>query len=420
MITYNRLKSKNPVLKVIFALVNFVASILFGVINLLISIGISFYKTLVKAYKYEFLYIFLISCLLIVFCVLGLVNFQNDQLLSVMKNIHPAIYIIACILLGAISVTSFVCYILTIFKGKKINQKYFWLVRGFSYFVTAVLLFFITDLVILDFISRYITASRPTSETSSYDTMIFFLKYYEVNFIEGVKVTVSMALLGTLIGLILALGMVALRTLTPSPRDNDFVKLLKKIASGFASLYVTIIRGTPMIVQAFIFYYLVVGAVRPFMSLEEYRYFTEVVWNPFRAGLFTVSVNTTAYLTEVLRGGINSVDKGQREAGESLGLGKVKTTMLIVFPQAIKNALPSIGNEFIINIKDTSVLTLIGVLDLFSVGSNDILGTFGTKSLEAYLLVAIIYLVLTYATSKLLQYVEIKMNVPVKEITSSN
>ena len=156
------------------------------------------------------------------------------------------------------------------------------------------------------------------------------------------------------------------------------------------------------------------------MSFSEYRDFVVDVWTPFRAGLFTVSVNTTAYLTEVLRGGINAVDKGQKEAAEALGLSKFRTMVHIIFPQAIKNSLPSIGNEFIINIKDTSVLTLIGVLDLFSVANKDILGLFSAKSLEAYLIIAVYYLILTYLTSKLLQYFEKKMNMPVKGITSSN
>ena len=420
MFKYNGLKTKNPILKIVYGLINFVGLTCVGILNLLIAFGQSFYRTLVKSYKYEFLYIFVMSILCITCSIFGLMNVQNDQLISVMKDIHPAIYIVLLVVFGGLAITSFIYYVLTIFKGKKINSKYFWLIRCVSYVVTASLLFFVTDLVILDFISRYKIASKPTSDTSSYDTMIYLLKEYSINFNEGVKVTISMALLGTIIGLILALGLVVLRMLTPGPRDNDLVKFIKKILNGFANIYVTVIRGTPMIVQAFIFYFLILGIVKPGMTMEEYRYFSDYVWTPFRAGLFTVSINTTAYLTEVLRGGINSVDKGQKEAGEALGLGKTKTMMLIVFPQAIKNALPSIGNEFIVNIKDTSVLTLIGVLDLFSVGKNDILGKFQTKSLEAYLLVAIVYLILTYFTSKLLQYIEKKMNVPVKEITSSN
>ena len=203
-------------------------------------------------------------------------------------------------------------------------------------------------------------------------------------------------------------------------RDQILSKFFKKIGSGIANVYVTVIRGTPMIVQAFVFFYLVVGIVRANVTPEEFVNFRDNVWTPVRAGLFTVSINTTAYLTEVLRGGINSVDKGQSEAAMALGLGKFKTMMLIVFPQAIKNSLPSIGNEFIVNIKDTSVLTMIGVLDLFSVAKKDILGIYSAKNLEAYLLVAVFYLILTYFTSKLLQYAEKSMDVPVKEITSSN
>ena len=419
MFKYNGLKSKNPILKIVYGLINFVGLTCVGILNLLIAFGQSFYRTLVKSYKYEFLYIFVMSILCITCSIFGLMNVQNDQLISVMKNIHPAIYIVLITIFFGVAITSFIYYVLTIFKGKKIDDKYFWIIRIISYLITAVLLFYAVDLVVLDFISRYQTVVKPTSDTSTYDTMIYFFREYGINFEEGVKVTVSMALFGTVIGLILALGLVVLRMLTPGPRDNDLVKLIKKILNGFANIYVTVIRGTPMIVQAFVFYYLVLGIVRPNMSSEEYRYFYEYVWTPFRAGLFTVSINTTAYLTEVLRGGINSVDKGQKEAGEALGLGKTKTMILIVFPQAIKNALPSIGNEFIVNIKDTSVLMLIGVLDLFSV-KVDILGKFSTKNLEVYLLIGIIYLILTYFTSKLLQYIEKKMNMPVKEITSSN
>jgi putative lysine transport system permease protein len=279
---------------------------------------------------------------------------------------------------------------------------------------------FLVDFVVLDFVSRHELVEKPNSDTSTYDIIIYFIREYDVNFIDGIKTTLKLALLGTVIGLLLAFLLVSLRILESNPRDNDLIKLFKKIGNSFANIYVTIIRGTPMIVQAFIFYYLVLGIVRPTMELNEYRDFIENVWTPFRAGLFTVSINTTAYLTEVLRGGISSIDKGQKEAGEALGLTRFQTMIHIIFPQAIKNSLPSIGNEFIINIKDTSVLTLIGVLDLFSVAKNDILGKFSANSLEAYLIVAVYYLVLTYLTSKLLQYFEKKMNMPVKGITSSN
>lgn len=420
MIKFSPFKSKNSILKFLFGIFNLIIGLVVGILNIFISLVRGFYKFLTRKYKYEFLYMAIISAILIYFSYLGLTNFQDNQLLSWMKNALPIVFIVIIVISALVLVYGLTFYVLTIFKGKEIDKKYFWINRTISYFISVLLVFFLVDLVILDFISRYKEAVKPTSETSTYDVIVFFIKDYKVSFVEGIKTTVSLALLGTIIGLVLAFGMVVLRMLEAGPRDNDLVKLLKKLGNSFANIYVTIIRGTPMIVQAFIFYYLVLSIVRPTMSVSEYRTFIDEVWTPFKAGLFTVSINTTAYLTEVLRGGISAVDKGQKEAAESLGLGKFKTMTLIVFPQAIKNSLPSIGNEFIINIKDTSVLTLIGVLDLFSVASNDILGSFSGKSLEAYLIIAVYYLVLTYLTSKLLQYFEKKMNMPVKGITSSN
>ena len=420
MIKFSPFKSKNSLLKFLFGIINLIIGLVVGILNIFISLGKGLYKFLTRSYKYEFLYMAIISAICIYFSILGLTNFQDNQLLSWMENALPLVFIVIIVISALVLVYGLTFYVLTIFKGKEIDKKYFWINRTISYFISVLLVFFLVDLVILDFISRYKEAVKPTSETSTYDVIVFFIKDYKVSFTEGIKTTVSLALLGTIIGLVLAFGMVVLRMLEAGPRDNDLVKLLKKLGNSFANIYVTIIRGTPMIVQAFIFYYLVLSIVRPTMSVSEYRTFIDEVWTPFKAGLFTVSINTTAYLTEVLRGGISAVDKGQKEAAESLGLGKFKTMTLIVFPQAIKNSLPSIGNEFIINIKDTSVLTLIGVLDLFSVASNDILGSFSGKSLEAYLIVAVYYLVLTYLTSKLLQYFEKKMNMPVKGITSSN
>ena len=254
------------------------------------------------------------------------------------------------IILLVLSVISFVFgltfYILKIFKNKKIDQKYFWYIRVLSYVLTFILLIFLVDFVILDFVSRYNLVTKPTDKTSTYDTIIYFIREYDVNFVDGIKTTLKLALLGTVIGLVLAFLLVSLRILESSPRDNDLIRFIKKIGNTFANIYVTVIRGTPMIVQAFIFYYLVLGIVRPTMELNEYRDFLENVWTPFRAGLFTVSINTTAYLTEVLRGGIESLNKGQMEAARSLGMSRRKANIYIILPQAIKNSLPSICNEF--------------------------------------------------------------------------
>lgn len=422
MINYRHLKSKNLFLRIIFFIINLIMEFLVGVVNIFISLGKWIYKSLTKTYKYEFLYIAIISAICIFFSTIGIKGIQKEQLYTWVGNSPSFVFIVFIILSSITFICGIIGYILTIFKKKVVPIKCFWYIRIISYFITLLLILFLIDFVVLDFISRYKLVDNPKNNenASSYDVIVYFLKEYKGNFWEGIKVTISLALLGTVIGLILAFGLVSLRMLSINPRDNDLVKFLKKLGSGFAKFYVTVIRGTPMIVQAFIFYFLILALVRPSLSLNEYRDFIDNVWTPFRAGLFTVSINTTAYLTEVLRGGLNSVDKGQKEAAEALGLGKFKTMMLIVFPQALKNSLPSIGNEFIVNIKDTSVLTLIGVLDLFSVSKNDILGIFSGKSLEAYLIVAVYYLILTYLTSKLLQYFEKKMNLPVKEIVSSN
>lgn len=222
--------------------------------------------------------------------------------------------------------------------------------------------------------------------------------------LSGVFITLQLSLIGTLIGFMIALVFSALRIQTPQPNDRFLIKTLKIIGSSFVKVYVTIFRGTPMIVQAVIFYY-------SFYQIGIY-------WTPFQAGLFTVSLNTAAYLTEVLRGGIHSVDKGQNEAARSIGLSGVQTFIFIIFPQAIKNAFASIGNEFIVNIKDTAVLSTIMVVDLFAV-ANRAAGRY-YLFVEAMLIAAAIYLALTYATSKILILIEKRMQIETKEIVSSN
>ena len=137
-----------------------------------------------------------------------------------------------------------------------------------------------------------------------------------------------------------------------------------------------------------------------------------------QAGLFTVSLNTTAYLTEVIRGAILSLDKGQMEGARSIGLSKTKAMIYIILPQAIKNSMASIGNEFIINIKDTAVLSLIQVFDLFSV-MHKAAGAYYLY-IESMLIAAMIYLILTLSTSLLLRYLEQKLGAPTKALPSSN
>ena len=202
------------------------------------------------------------------------------------------------------------------------------------------------------------------------DSMVYMSIKGKDMLVTGVWTTVRIALLGTAIAFVLAILLVFLRIQEPDRRDSDVVKALKWLASRFARCYVFVIRGTPMMVQALIFYYFGFNLFKKTgMTVTEINH----VWSFFISGLCTVALNSTAYLTEVLRGGILAVDKGQTEAARSLGMTNWQTMTKVVFPQAVKNAIPAIGNEFIINIKDSSVLSVIGVMDLM----------YATKSVSA-------------------------------------
>lgn len=418
MIKIKKFNSRNRFLNFLLSIVNFIISLLVGIINFFLYISNGFANLFIKKYKYkyEYLYIIVISIISIFFSIISMCGFKNATKISWISNSPFIIHVILLIISVSILLTS----IILLFNKNDKDKNSFWITRITSYVITSILLCYLLDITLFDFINRLDYVTRPNENTSSLDTIVYFIKTYRVNFEDGIIMTLKLSLLGTLFGLLIAFVLVIFRMFKITPKDNIISASFKKIASSFSKIYITIIRGTPMVVQAFIFYYLFLMIFQKTLSNTDYQYFIHNIWTPYRAGLFTVTINTAAYLTEVLRGGINSVDKGQSEAAKALGLNEVQTMVRIVFPQAIKSSLPSIGNEFIVNIKDTSVLSLIGILDLFSVGKNDILGVFTTKSLEAYLIVAIYYLVLTYITSKILQYIEKKMEIPVKEITSSN
>lgn len=231
-----------------------------------------------------------------------------------------------------------------------------------------------------------------------------FEEYY-LQILYGIGRTLLLALVGTIVGLGLALIFSSIIVKKIDKYHDSLINIvITKILKFIVNVYVTVIRGTPMMVQALIFYYLFKGF--------------GIDWDPLTAGLFTVSINTTAYLTEVLRGGINSVDNGQLEAARSIGMSEAKALLFVVYPQAIKNSMASIGNEFIVNIKDTSVLNVIGVIELYN--STLMAGNKYFKVVEAMCIAATIYLILTYTSSKLLKIFEKRIGAPVKEIESCN
>ncbi len=288
--------------------------------------------------------------------------------------------------------------------------------RYFSYVLWAAVLLLFIDRPLMSFAAMAADSFSAEKMPSDFVPSMLYLLHNGASFFRmGIWTTVRIALLGTLIAFVLALFMVTLRIQKPDRQDNDLVRFLKYIGSRFASIYITVIRGTPMMVQALIFYYAGFGIFKGTgMSVTEINQ----VWSFFISGLITVSLNSTAYLAEVLRGGIESIDHGQTEAARSLGMTGWQTMLKVVFPQAVKNSIPAIGNEFIINIKDSSVLSVIGCMDLMY-ATTSVSGIY-FKALETYCIAAVFYLIMTYLSSQLMKAISRKLDTNVKELPSSN
>ena len=164
-----------------------------------------------------------------------------------------------------------------------------------------------------------------------------------------------------------------------------------KVLQVIAVCYVNIIRGTPMLVQIFLIYFAL-----PMVIGERI--------NPFVAAVAACSINSGAYVSEIFRAGIQSVDKGQMEAGRSLGLSWMQTMRNVILPQAFKHVIPPLGNEFISMTKETSLVSVIGFEELTRRGQLIIAKTYG--SFEIWLTVAAIYLVMTLTIARLVSYLE--------------
>lgn len=224
--------------------------------------------------------------------------------------------------------------------------------------------------------------------------MLEILREYIADIVVGVGYTMLVALIGTVVGLFIGIWIGVYRTL-PNPK-NKVALVFKKVGDYILGAYVEIFRGTPMMVQAMVIFW-------GFALLNNGQ-----TLDVTASGLFIVSINTGAYMAEIVRGGIISVDKGQFEGAHALGLSHTQTMFSVVLPQALRNILPSVSNEFVINIKDTSVLNVIGFTELFFVAKNIVQQTY--KTFEAYLLIAMVYFVLTFGVSLLLRLVERKMD----------
>lgn len=203
---------------------------------------------------------------------------------------------------------------------------------------------------------------------------------------ETLKVTVVALFFGVLIGLLACLGRMS----------KHF------IPRAIATAYIEIIRGTPTLVQALFFYFGINGLL---VSASG----GDVRMTPLFAGMFVCSINSGAYVAEIFRAGIQSVDKGQMEAARSLGMPQRLAMKEIILPQAVRTILPSLGNEFIVLVKETSILSVIGVSEITRVGQ--IQASINYKVFSTYLGVAIVYFVLTFTLSRLVNYLERRMAV---------
>lgn len=217
-----------------------------------------------------------------------------------------------------------------------------------------------------------------------YKTLILDNRYKYV--LEGLLNTVIMAFFAVIIGIILGLIVSIIR--------NDYeVNKKHKILNFISKMYVEIIRGTPVILQLMIIYYVI---------------FKSVNINIILVGIIAFGINSGAYVSEIIRSGIKSIDKGQMEAGLSLGLKYKQVMKLIVLPEAFKNILPSLGNEFITLLKETSVGAYIGIIELTK--SGDIIASRTYDYFFPLIIVALVYLILTLSLSKLVNVMERRLN----------
>ncbi len=219
---------------------------------------------------------------------------------------------------------------------------------------------------------------------------LFLLTEYKEYFIKGTLNTLLFSFSGTAIGILIGLCTGIIRTAPES--KNPVLRVIQKIVNALIYCYVEVFRGTPMMVQSMVIYWgyaFATGGKTLDLTLSA---------------IMIISINTGAYMTEIVRGGIISIDKGQFEAASAIGMNHTQTMTRIIIPQVIRNILPSTSNELLNNIKDSSVLNVIGATELFFNG-----GLIGRKKymiFQSYLVVSVIYLFITLIVTNILRKFE--------------
>ena len=218
---------------------------------------------------------------------------------------------------------------------------------------------------------------------------------YGPSFLRGAGMTMLIAVISTAIGCVIGFCVGIVQTIPADRREHPVRCAVMRVVRFVLRVYVEVFRGTPMMVQAMFIYYglaMLWGIYLPMLP----------------AALLVVSVNTGAYMAETVRGGILSIDPGQTEGAKAIGMTHVQTMLYVVLPQALRNIMPQIGNNLIINIKDTSVLSVIGTVELFFT-TNGVAGAEYTY-FEAFTITMAIYFVLTFTCSRILRFFENRMD----------
>ncbi len=232
-----------------------------------------------------------------------------------------------------------------------------------------------------------------TEPSNSPEWMIFLAKKYSKMFLEGTWLTLYIAVVGTILGFILGYIIGLIQDLRINEGDSALKKAVFRLLKVICSVYVELFRDTPMIVQAMVLYY---GIRQANINIT-----------PLLAGIMVTVLNTGAYMAETVRGGIGSIDMGQREGAWAMGMSPMKTMIYIVLPQAFKNIIPEMANTFLTNLKMTSVLNVIAVQELFMAAKT--VGGNYYKYFESYLVIAVIYFVLCFVFNRLFAFMEKKM-----------
>ncbi len=231
--------------------------------------------------------------------------------------------------------------------------------------------------------------------TDFFGRVMVVFQRYGMSMLQGAGSSLKIAIVGTIVGCIIGFAVGIVQTIPVEQRDNPAKKGILWVIKLVLNAYVEFFRGTPMMAQAMFIYY----GLLPLMNLNL------TIW---QAAYFILSINTGAYMAETVRGGILSIDPGQTEGAKAIGMTHVQTMLFVILPQALRNLMPQIGNNLIINIKDSCVLSVIGVAELL----------YKTKAaagalylnFETYTITMVMYFIMTFACSRILRWVENRMD----------